>query len=236
LEFKAFKEQYDKQDIIQVWDYALDLKNFHEATHNRYVVPILVSTAADFPQNDYSKCFDDRTFYPLLSNVEGLKTVISTILDKCKYDSHETMTSDEEWAKSRYAPTPTIVEAASALYLNHTVEEISRHDSAENLSITSNLVTQIIQRSKDKHEKSICFVTGVPGAGKTLVGLNIATEQFKKGEIATYLSGNFPLVEVLTEALARDKVAKERENGNRFTKDQGRKRGENIYSDDSSLS
>lgn len=218
LEFKAFKEQYDKQDIIQVWDYALDLKNFHEATHNRYVVPILVCTAADFPQNDYSKCFDDRTFYPLLSNVKGLKNVISTILDKCKYDIRDTMTSDEEWARSRYAPTPTIVEAASALYLNHTVEEISRNDSAENLSITSNLVTQIIQRSKDKHEKSICFVTGVPGAGKTLVGLNIATEQFKKGEIATYLSGNFPLVEVLTEALARDKVAKERENGNRFTK------------------
>ena len=119
---------------------------------------------------------------------------------------------------SNYSPTPTIIEAASSLYLNHSVEDISRHDSGENLSKTSAYVTKIIEDSKQYHQKSICFVTGVPGAGKTLVGLNIATEQFEKKEIATYLSGNYPLVEVLTEALARDKVARERAVGNKFTK------------------
>ncbi|MCR5184145.1 MAG: DUF2075 domain-containing protein [Opitutales bacterium] len=217
LEFKAFNEQFSKQDIAQVWDYALDLKNFHEASHNRFIVPILVSTAAELPHNNF-KIYSDRIFYPILTNADGISEIIDTIFQKVKDESSDKVSSDDEWAVSRYSPTPTIVEAASSLYLNHSVEEISRHDSAENLSKTSAFVSKIIERSKANNEKSICFVTGVPGAGKTLVGLNIATEQFKKGEIATYLSGNFPLVEVLTEALARDKVAKEKENGNKFTK------------------
>ena len=109
------------------------------------------------------------------------------------------------WRSSGYRPTPTIIEAAEALYRNHAVEEISRSDAgAKNLQTTSDKIAAIIDRSKSEGRKSICFITGVPGAGKTLAGLNIAAKRSEKheDEHAVFLSGNGPLVDVLREALA----------------------------------
>ena len=106
-------------------------------------------------------------------------------------------------------PTPTIIEAAQALYQNHDVKEISRNDAgAQNLTETTAAISQIIDRCKAQKKKAICFVTGVPGAGKTLAGLNIANDrhQFEADEHAVFLSGNGPLVDVLQEALARDRA------------------------------
>ncbi len=126
-----------------------------------------------------------------------------------------------QWESGRYQPTPTIIEAAMALYNGHSVSEISRSDaSAINLSETSDAVSEIIRLSKEKSHKSICFVTGVPGAGKTLVGLNIATKHIDKDNdlYSVFLSGNGPLVAILREALARDKVRHEKERGHKFKK------------------
>ena len=125
-----------------------------------------------------------------------------------------------DWARSRYAPTPTIIEAARTLYMNHSVEEITRHEAeGEQLERTTQYIQQVIRDTKAKHEKSICFVTGVPGAGKTLVGLNVAIQQSNE-DLAVYLSGNKPLIDVLTEALTRDKLAKDKARGNKTTKPQ----------------
>lgn len=213
LEFKNYNENYTRHDIAQVWDYALDLKNFHEESHNRVIVPILVATEAVNSIAEY-KPYDDNVFYPILTNKEMLATTIAEILHLC-HNSHSF--DDYLWAISRYSPTPTIIEAASALYNNHTVAEVSRSDaSAENLTVTCKYISTVIERAKQEHFKAICFVTGVPGAGKTLVGLNTATQQFNKGEIAVYLSGNYPLVQVLTEALARDKVKRSKEQGEKI--------------------
>ena len=213
LEFKAFNEQYTKADIAQVWDYALDLKNFHEQSHNRPIVPILVATDAVDAISDFIP-FDDKVFYPILTNREHLAATIAEALLFCDADNSE---GDALWAVSRYSPTPTIIEAASALYNNHSVEDISRSDaSAENITTTCGFISLVIERAKREHFKAICFVTGVPGAGKTLVGLNIATQQFEKDDVAVYLSGNFPLVQVLTEALARDKKRRMAEKGERI--------------------
>ena len=213
LEFKAFNEQYTKADIAQVWDYALDLKNFHEQSHNRPIVPILVATEAIDATSDFIP-FDDKVFYPILTNRERLASTIAEALLFCDKDNSE---GDALWAISRYSPTPTIIEAASALYNNHSVEDISRSDaSAENLTTTCGFISSVIERAKREHFKAICFVTGVPGAGKTLVGLNIATQQFEKDDVAVYLSGNFPLVQVLTEALARDKKHRMSEKGEKI--------------------
>ena len=213
LEFKAFNEQYTKADIAQVWDYALDLKNFHEQSHNRPIVPILVATEAVDTISDFIP-FDDKVFYPILTNREQLASTIAEALLFCEADNSE---GDALWAISRYSPTPTIIEAASALYNNHSVEDISRSDaSAENLTTTCGFISSVIERAKREHFKAICFVTGVPGAGKTLVGLNIATQQFEKDDVAVYLSGNFPLVQVLTEALARDKKRRMAEKGEKI--------------------
>jgi hypothetical protein len=129
------------------------------------------------------------------------------------------------WDQGRYKPTPTIVEAATALYRRHSVAEIARSDAgAVNLARTSGAVTQVIERSRREGIKSICLVTGVPGAGKTLVGLDIATRYLDadKELHSVYLSGNGPLVSILREALARDDVARAKGQGKARTKSSAR--------------
>ncbi len=212
LEFKVGEKEYPTEDIDQVVDYSIDLKNFHQQSHNLIIVPILVCTEARNILNEYLKHEDD-VFAPLKANKSSLYDEIerfTAIWKQSEIDSGS-------WENSIYKPTPTIIEAAQALYGGHTVKEISRSDSgAMNLSITSEAINRIIETSKTESKKSICFITGVPGAGKTLAGLNIANErhQFEEEEHAVFLSGNGPLVEVLQEALARNEV----ENSNKDVK------------------
>lgn len=202
LEFKVGETTYKSHDIDQVLDYALDLKNFHKESHNKLIVPILVCSEATSKENIiYS--YKDKILKPLLSNSYNLQQTIQQVLE----NHQEKDFNYDEWENSLYYPTPTIVEAAQALYANHNVENISRSDAgAYNLSLTTQKINEIIEYSKSNHKKSICFITGVPGAGKTLAGINIANERhkFEENEHAVFLSGNFPLVAVLQEALARD--------------------------------
>ncbi len=208
LEFKVGEDAYLLNDIEQVWDYALDLKNFHEASHDKIIVPVLVATEAEDRSYKYSPCnYDDKVYEPICSNKNSLYMIIKTIIEENKEDCNDNFT---EWANSRYSPTPTIIQAASALFNNHSVADITRTEaSAENLIKTNKFIIDVIDNAKKNKAKAICFVTGVPGAGKTLIGLEVAIEQFEKKDLAVYLSGNFPLVSVLTEALARDKQRKE---------------------------
>ena len=208
LEFKVGADEYLRQDLEQVWDYALDLKNFHEASRNLTIVPILVATEADSASisKEVSQ-YDDQVFEPILSNAAALPQIIAQFVDEYAQELDLS-----RWVFSRYMPTPTIIQAASSLYLNHSVADITKTEaSGENLQWTSEFVMNVIDHSRTNGEKSICFVTGVPGAGKTLVGLNIAVRQFEKKDLAVYLSGNQPLVDVLSEALARDKKRQEEE-------------------------
>ena len=195
----------------QVWDYALDLKNFHEASRNLLMVPILVATDAEQASaTQEGSQYHDQVFEPILANAESLPQIVAQLVTKFGQERDLS-----RWLFSRYKPTPTIIQAASALYLNHSVADLTRTEaSGENLQRTSEFVMNVIDHARANHEKSICFVTGVPGAGKTLVGLNIAVQQFKENanggnSLAVYLSGNQPLVDVLSEALARDKKKQE---------------------------
>ena len=224
IEFKAGEDVYLRADMEQVMDYALDLKNFHLGSHHRTIVPILVATEAKKSSHELRfSVYDDQIYNPLLTNADNLGRLIGEVLER---EQAQPSSIDEfaDWAISRYSPTPTIIEAASALYQSHSVEDITRHEAAgAALEETTQFVLDIINRSKDHGEKSICFVTGVPGAGKTLVGLNVAIQQSIKAEndpegernLAVYLSGNGPLVKVLTAALAKDKQKREREKGNK---------------------
>ncbi len=218
LEFKIGEKEFTAHAIDQVWDYALDLKNFHETSHEQYIAPILIATKAKSvkpvvlptPQND-------KLLFPVKSNIDSLSKVIEDVL----HFAAGSQIDRSIWENGRYCPTPTIIEAAMALYNGHSVEEISRNDSsAINLSKTSDAISEIIRTSKARKRKSICFVTGVPGAGKTLVGLNIATTHIDRSNdlYSVYLSGNGPLVEILREALARDKVRRIKESGGRIRK------------------
>ena len=204
IEFKVFSNEYSRADIDQCVDYALDLKNFQEGSHHVPLIPILVSTEASEFDNMVGKSKDD--IYEILRcNKNNIKKTIEKI---CQEESKLNI-NPIEWENSLYKPTPTIIEAAQALYQGHNVKEISRSDSgAINLVKTAEAINNIIDESKKEKKKSICFITGVPGAGKTLAGLNLANERhiFEDEEHAVFLSGNGPLVEVLQEALARNKI------------------------------
>ena len=209
IEFKVGEHTYPKHAIQQVLDYALDLKYFHLASQTRKIVPILVCTHAEDVRPDF-KFDEDGIYHTICSNTRMIRPILE-FLSARLFDSSITI---YEWTQSPYMPTPTIIEAAQALYRGHDVKEISRSDSESyNLSLTSDIINNIIDYSKTHRRKSICFITGVPGAGKTLAGLNIANTRhnFSEDEHAVFLSGNGPLVDVLREALARDEH--QRSNG-----------------------
>lgn len=201
IEFKIGASNYTAAARAQVWDYALDLKNFHEASHNVPVVPLLIAT--DAPATTPSPGQDWDGVY---SPVELAPTQLRHVLEAIISSLQPNVVRVSEWGAAEYRPTPTIVEAARALYARHSVEEIARSDAdARNLAETAQCLEQLMDRARDRREKVICFVTGVPGAGKTLVGLNAATRHRESGqEPAVFLSGNGPLVKVLRAALVRD--------------------------------
>lgn len=202
LEFKVGEKKYPSYAIEQVTDYAFDLSCFHKESHNRLLVPILISTKAHSVKQEI-RISKDNVLETICCNEYEIAKYITEV--SLKFIQDEIIPDD--WINPLYMPTPTIIEAAQALYLGHNVEDISRNDaSAKNLNQTTKAINKIIDYSKANNRKSICFITGVPGAGKTLAGLNIAVERQKiaEDEHAVFLSGNGPLVDVLQEALARD--------------------------------
>ena len=220
LEFKVGETKILEADVDQVLDYALDLKNFHKFSEDRIIAPILIATNyRNASTNIQMSVYDDRIVNPLIAGKSGISILINKVLERFPNES----SVNPNWIISPYAPTPTIIEAAKSLYENHSVEDITRHE-ADKVSTdrTISYILDVIQKSKKNQEKSICFVTGVPGAGKTLVGLDVAVKQTYQGqdepveeEQAVYLSGNGPLVAVLTEALAQDNYKKCKANGER---------------------
>lgn len=213
IEFKVGEHEFRTADRNQVWDYALDLKNFHQASHAAPIVPILVATEVDAADAD--PCLlppaDDGVYPPMMCNADRLGDAIRLALAETCVSA---VSLDAiAWARAPYHPTPTIIEAAQALYAHHSVDSIARHDAgAQNLGVTSARVEEIIEDARRRGRRAIVFVTGVPGAGKTLVGLNVATHKRDQNAPthAVFLSGNGPLVKVLSEALARDELKRRR--------------------------
>lgn len=220
LEYKVGEKSYERPDLEQVWDYALDLKYFHQKSHELWVVPILVATAASERSHVFQPSkYDDKVLEPVCSNDSTLRAIIDQVLELLAKGE-----TPEGWGMSPYNPTPTIVQAATTLYRrknleNKSIADITNHTSEDRTEKATEAVLRIVEESKRKGQKSICFITGVPGAGKTLVGLDIAINLFEENEnkkadenrsLAVYLSGNGPLVKVLREALARDAVEQEK--------------------------
>lgn len=218
LEFKVGESRILEADVDQVLDYALDLKYFHKFSSDKIIVPILIATNYKSSTSIIAmSVYNDKVVNPLVTGKNGLLKLINDVLVKFPNET----SIDNNWIISPYAPTPTIIEAAKALYKNHSVENITRHE-ADDVFIDRTIayILAVIKKSKENKEKSICFVTGVPGAGKTLVGLDVAIKQTYQGnpepvkdEGAVYLSGNGPLVAVLTEALAKDNQKQLQDSG-----------------------
>lgn len=217
VEFKVGATQFDRGAIEQVWDYALDLKNFHSASHDLTIVPVLVATDAKHSVAGEFQPGTDGVYAPVCVAPQDFRPTLDSLLAAANGNALDPHT----WQLASYRPTPTIVEAARSLYAEHSVLAIARNDAgAKNLASTSGRVESLIDEARTRKRKVICFVTGVPGAGKTLVGLNIATKRHETGDPthAVFLSGNGPLVNVLREALTRDEVARKRAIGERVRK------------------
>jgi DUF2075 family protein len=209
IEFKVGAKQYLPQDLRQAHGYAIDLHHFHEGSHGKTIVPILVATEAQTIEMVLPDHVD-YVYAPIAANKENLYATLMCCVNHIQARQN---INCQDWLHSSYKPTPTIIEAAQALYSSHDVEDIARNDAgAQNLHLTSKTIQGIVHAARLSKRKAICFVTGVPGAGKTLVGLNIATSttNILDDEHAVFLSGNGPLVDVLTEALARDSVKRNR--------------------------
>lgn len=212
VEYKVGATAYDRSGVTQVMDYALDLKHFHEGSHHRRIIPVLLATQAPLRVAE-TLWYRDEVAQPVLTNADGLEPLIERVRDE---DTGREPIDTDQWRNSGYKPTPTILEAARALYRGHSVEEISRSDAgAVNLSATADTVREAVDSARQDMKKVICFVTGVPGSGKTLAGLNLATGTIFEGDDphGVFLSGNGPLVTVLREALALDEVETAEERG-----------------------
>lgn len=223
LEFKVGEQHFYRPAIEQVWDYALDLKNFHETSHKSAIAPVLIATnSPDQALQVSTTPHGDGILFPICISVGQIADAISGVLAFVQGDPID----QASWEAGRYKPTPTIIEAATALYANHSVAELSRNEAGgKNLSLTSTAISRVMDALRVSHRKGICFVTGVPGAGKTLVGLDVATKHMDATNDlhCAYLSGNGPLVAILREALSRDRVRVARERGERIRKGDARK-------------
>jgi Uncharacterized conserved protein (DUF2075) len=215
VEFKVGETAFDRAAIDQVWDYALDLKNFHAASHDVSLVPILLATGATESAPISLHADSDNVYRPIQVGSSRFRDAIDLALATITGD----IVDQQQWAHGSYRPTPTIIEAARALYAQHSVEAIARYDAgAQNLRITSYRIEDLVDEAREHGRKLICFVTGVPGAGKTLVGLNVATRRRDQPTHAVFLSGNGPLVAVLREALTRDEVMRRKAQGEKVRK------------------
>jgi hypothetical protein len=217
IEFKVGEKDFKRDHVNQVWDYALDLKNFHQASHDAFIVPILVCTGAAESETCLCAPHSDKVLRPAQCNSDGLRPLLAAGLQMAGGQPIDS----QAWGSSPYEPTPTIIQAARALYAQHSVEAITRSEASGcQLRRTSARIEELVEQARRQRRKFILFVTGVPGAGKTLVGLNTATKQRDetKPTHAVFLSGNAPLVEVLREALTRDEVVRLRQANNHTRK------------------
>lgn len=210
LEFKNNEVEFEPDAINQADGYGYALKNFYEVNRDKYVVPILIATKA--PDSECSSGADlgiDKLFSLFKANTNKMEQYIDLIRSKYGSDVIYTEKDFEDWIKSPFKPNPTIIQSARSIYMNNQVDEFFKFDAGEeNLKITEGTVECIVKEAKKNKKKIICFVSGVPGAGKTLVGLDLAGKTRNNTESglpeAVFFSGNGPLINVLTEALGRD--------------------------------
>ena len=207
LEYKNDRNKYLLADQRQAEDYALDLFDFHLQSRDKVIVPILIAPngtdynnlISDFNPNFVKECLNANQF--------NLASIIQTAYEKFHNSNNEIIDPDK-WEQSDYHPTPTIIQAAKALFAGQRVEAITKSEAeSENIFKVTKYIINVIKDAEQEKKKAICFVTGVPGAGKTLVGLNVVHEKEAFGGKETntaYFSGNGPLIKVLKEALARD--------------------------------
>ena len=203
VEFKFGATTYDAASRWQAEDYALNLRDFHAESFGRVIVPVLCATDARPIEGQDFHSNGSLVASLLRANSTSLGTLLATSYQTLRDSCDSEVLNANAWLSSAYRPTPTIIEAAEILYENHSVRDIS-HNYAKNLSATTDMVAQAIHTAKNRKKRTLILITGVPGAGKTLTGLNVVHDpsiRSKQGPSGIFLSGNGPLVSVVREAL-----------------------------------
>ncbi|MCQ4162888.1 DUF2075 domain-containing protein [Roseomonas sp. GC11] len=201
VEFKHRATAFTPQDLAQAEDYALDLYDFHALSRAHPVVPLLLAELAPAPRQQFPLLWHG-VVPPLRAAAEGFPALLAAI--QAALPMPATPLDGAAWARGAYRPVPTIIEAAQRLFARHGVEEIATaRADVENLRATTAAIRRAIAGAREAGERRVVFVTGIPGAGKTLCGLNLVFGQ-KAEEGAAFLTGNAPLVAVLRGALERD--------------------------------
>jgi len=197
LEFKTLSSSFTSAARDQAEDYAFDLRDFHSGSRLQVIIPIVIATNGQPARPQWSFPWRDVTaVYEALPSQLG--ALINELLDKIP---HRDLDIDG-WEHAAYRPVPTIIEAARALYAKHGVADIrSARADTKNLNHTTNVILESIEHAKTNHQHIILFVTGIPGAGKTLCGLDAV---FSSSTDGTFLTGTLPMVYVLKAALAQD--------------------------------
>jgi len=201
IEFKIGASSFDASSRWQTEDYCLNLRDFHAESMGHSIVPILCATSATASSNAARPTVDGVA--PIqLANEQNLSEVISSA-HRFASRPGSAVLDPLNWIESVYRPTLTVIEAAERLYGSHGVREI-RHSYASNLDATTDMLARVIRDARANGSRHVCFVTGVPGAGKTLTGLNVVHDpslRAEGGPSGIFLSGNGPLVKVVREAL-----------------------------------
>ena len=190
LEFKDFADTLQAH-VDQVAAYARDLSSYQAACHNRSVIPILIKTLSNEEPIEFGTVW--------VTGANGLCAAIERTAV-----SGKPWISIADWIDSPYAPLPSLVRAARMIFKHESLPRIKQAESA-GVDEAVQAVATIIEEARSKSERHIVFVTGVPGAGKTLTGLQLVYTLTLKDDrdraVGVFLSGNGPLVAVLQYAL-----------------------------------
>jgi hypothetical protein len=192
LEFKQ-TPLVSRAHVDQVAAYARDLAHYHEGSHGRPVLPLLVLGGSSTEVSH----IDGVT----ITDASRLVNAILSILG-----AHPEISLDTNaWLRADYAPLPSLVTAARMIFNHEALPQIRRAHSAR-VPLTIATLESIARAAQRDQERHLALVTGVPGAGKTLVGLQLVYSTRLRAEAgarpAIFLSGNGPLVRVLQHALA----------------------------------
>jgi hypothetical protein len=203
MEFKIGATSVDNDARIQAEDFALDLQDFHAGSRGIAILPVVVATeAGDGASGQLPLPL------PFVAPVDGGNPEwLRRLLVRLAGESHAPI-DPAAWMAAPYRPVPPIIEAARLLYSRHRVDDIlDASAGVESLARTSTAIRAALQAAQGAKRHTVLFVTGVPGAGKTLCGLNACFGAAEDDLRATFLTGNPSLVHVLREALVRDAVA-----------------------------
>ena len=193
----------------QIEEYALLLHYFHQASADRRIVPVIVSPEADSPNLDELNQYE---LFPQLA-IYWINKVILTPWDElsevlCAVEKHQDIQiSVASWDESPYFPVPSIIDAALALKSGLSIREIAHSEASEyEIESVRQTIQGYVESAHSESQHAICFLTGVPGSGKTLVGLSLAHSDENKSSAIHFMSGNGPLVKVLQHLFTKESM------------------------------